>query len=161
MRKIFVSSLAILILSFPIFAQENIASKSVIIKSKENIKRFLKYEMVEFDKIWIPKSINWQDIKQSLQAYLQQKINTVDNAWEKECYSFMKENLKNYKKEFCGFTKNNKNYLFCSMYIISMAPKESTGQNFTLIEDGGSGVVRFIYDIENKQIIKLEWNFEA
>jgi hypothetical protein len=67
-------------------------------------------------------------------------------------------------KTTCGIITDKGKYIFCSMYLSDLSvakdsPCETPG--FTLIMDGGFSVVRFMFDVVQKEVVGLEWNGEA
>lgn len=129
--------------------------KEAIVKNEQSVKEFLLFEGIVFDDVWIPEKSDLAGIDSALEEYLKNKIELVEDNWQRTQYQGIKEEIGQYNKEYSGFSISEKKFIICNMHQNG----GSAGVNeFTIILDGGCTVVRFIYDIENKKVISLECN---
>ena len=135
-----------------------ISGQTEIIKNEQSVKEFLNFEGIAFDDVWIPEKSDLVGIDKVLEDYLKNKIELVEDDWQCTQYEEIKENIGKYNKQYSGFNVDHKKLLICNMYLYGSSP---TDKKFVIILDGGCSVVRFIYDIEKKKVIRLEYNMPA
>jgi len=136
----------------------------VVIEDESAIKSFFRLLGIECEGTWRPDKMDCQGIDGALKDYLDGRIRSTADAWALEGLRFIREHLEAYKKECCGIIIDKQEYIFCSMYLSVLSPEEagaSEAPGFTLIMDGGASVVRFIFDVLQKEVVGLEWNGEA
>jgi len=128
---------------------------TTIITNPEETRRFLKFEGIGFDDIWIPRAKDIDGLNAALKTYLDSDTPIRTRTWMDREYVL--RNIARYNREYSGFTKDGAKYIICQMlrdYIpITQPPKE-----FTIIMDGGCGIVRVIFDVETKTIVSIDCN---
>ena len=134
-----------------------------IIRDADAIKLFLHSDFwnpinISIDDIWIPGRNDLYDIDFALKVFLKNKIQNEKDSWQRTCYNHIFENLDEYNREYSGFKKGSRKFVFCNMNLFN---DYSANGGFTSIDDGGTSVVRFVYDVQEKRIIRMEWNGEA
>ena len=135
---------------------------SVIITDPEATRDFLVFEGIDFDHVWIPEEADLEGLDSILKALLESDEPIQENTWlDREN---ILDNLPRYDKEYSGFILNDSKYVICQMicwsglqgscYIAEYDP----GNIFTIIFDGGCGVVRVIFDAKSKAVVSIDCN---
>lgn len=136
---------------------------TVVVTSAEATAQFLNYEGIDFDQVWIPETVDFDGLKSALAARLDGEGPMPARWWVDR--EHILAYLNQYSREYSGFIRDNRKYIICNMILLSGAQgsffvpgRGETGTEFTIIMDGGCGIVRVIFDAETKQIIAIECN---
>jgi hypothetical protein len=135
---------------------------SVIITDPEATREFLMFEGIDFDHVWIPEEADLEGLDSILKAYLDPDMPFQVNTWTDKEYVF--DNFLLYDKEYSGFILNDSKYVICQMICRSglqgsfAVAEYEPGIIFTIICDGGCGVVRVIFDAKSKAVISISCN---
>lgn len=137
---------------------------TTIIRDPNATRFFLSFEGIEFDEIWIPEESNLQGLTGTLRSYLSNKI-AGTYSWINNEYILA--NLSRYDREYSGFIHNDSKFIICNMIMFggleggAFIPGKDTEQEFTIIFDGGCGVVRVIFDAETGTVVSIRCNGQA
>ncbi len=135
---------------------------SVIIADPEATRKFLTFEGIAFDQIWIPEKADLEGLDSNLRTYLNPENFVQPNTWIDPEYIL--DNLPRYDREYSGFIVNDSKYIICQMILWSgfqgscFIAEYEPGTKFTRIYDGGCGVVRVIFDAKSKAVISITCN---
>ncbi len=134
----------------------------VIISDQEAIRQFLLFEGIDFNEIWIPQESDIENLDSILRTYLNSDESAQANTWIGREYIL--DNFPRYDREYSGFILNDSKYIICQMILWSgfqgscFIAEYEPGSKFTIIYDGGCGVVRVIFDAESKTVISISCN---
>jgi hypothetical protein len=137
---------------------------SVIVTDPEEVRRFLKYEGIRFDQVWIPKKGDLEGLETVLEMYLDRDTQISTRTWID--HEYIAANLRRYNREHSGFIRGGSKYIICSMILSSFSQgsfvvaehERSHGKRFTIIMDGGCSVVRVIFETKSKTVVSIECN---
>ena len=137
---------------------------SVIVNDPEATRRFLKFEGIRFNHVWIPEETDLEGLEAIIETYLDRDIPIDTDTWIDSEYVL--SNLRRYNREYSGFIRGGAKYIICSMILssgsqgfFSVAEHERpAGKTFTIIMDGGCSVVRVIFDANSKSVVSIECN---
>ncbi len=133
------------------------APYSLIINDPEKIASFWGNK-VGGSATWVLKENELTNVDDAIRSYIQYQLTVEKDEYNKKAYLFIQKNLPAYSREYCGVMENGNKYILCSMNNLI---KNKDDEDFTVIKDGWSSVVRFKYDIKNRKILTLEWNGDA
>ena len=145
--------------SMVILSDDTKGPYSVIIGKLSNIRTFLYYRWIDFDRIWIPKKADIQGLDLVLKSFLEQNKETkTDMYFDRE---FILENLPRYNKEYSGFIKKKTKYVICNMILILDESLRTLPNNeFTTgIYDGGCSVVQVVFNLETKKVDRIDCQY--
>ncbi|MHC4604941.1 MAG: ankyrin repeat domain-containing protein [Planctomycetota bacterium] len=138
---------------------------SVIITEQKAVKEFLRSCGIEFDDVWIPEEKDVKGLESVFESYLDKnRVLDVTTYFDRE---YVLSRFRRYNREYSGFVRDGAKYIVCSMhcfggeynmFVAEVFSKEPNGNKFTIIADGGSGVVRVIYDFPGKTVIHVDAN---
>ena len=139
----------------------------MIITEPQAVREFLRFEGMECDDVWIPEKQDLNGLDSALKIYLRENVALRTHTWIDREYVL--SNLRLYNREYSGFTLDGTRYILCSMhcfggnnmYVAEAPPRELYGKQFTIIFDGGSSVVRVIFDFQSKTVVRIDCNGEA
>jgi hypothetical protein len=136
---------------------------SVIVTDPEEVRRFLKYEGIRFDQVWIPKKGDLEGLETVLEMYINRDTQITSRTWIDQEY--IADNLRKYNREHSGFIRGGSKYIICSMILpigsrgsFVAERKQFHGKAFTIVMDGGCSIVRVIFDAKSKTVISIECN---
>jgi hypothetical protein len=135
---------------------------SVIITDLEATREFLMFEGIDFGQVLIPEEADLEGLDSILKAYLDPDMPVQVNTWIDNEYIL--DNFHLYEKEYSGFILNDSKYIICQMIFWSgfqgscFIAEYDPGSKFTIIFDGGCGVVRVIFDANSKAVISISCN---
>jgi len=140
---------------------------SVIVTDPQETQRFLKYEGIRFDQVWVPKETDLEGLETIIEKYLDRDTPIHAQTWMDSEYVLA--NLQRYNREYSGFIRDGAKYIICSMILSSGSggsfyvaeSKQPQGKTFTIIMDGGCMVVRVIFDAKSKTIVSMDCNGET
>jgi len=140
---------------------------SVIVTDPEAVQRFLKFEGIRFDQVWVPEKGDLEGLETVLEMYLDRDTTIPTRTWID--HEYVAANLRRYNREYSGFIRGGAKYIICSMILSSGSQgsfyvaehKQPRGKTFTIIMDGGCMVVRVIFDAKSKTIVSIECNGET
>jgi hypothetical protein len=129
---------------------------TTIISDPEATRRFLKWESMTFDDIWIPADVDLQGLDETLREYLRHGTpiparTRMDREYVLTCF-------RRYNREYSGFTRHGTKYIVCLMHLYNDRHPEPPRKEFTVIFDGGCGIVRVIYDARTKAVVSVKCN---
>jgi len=136
------------------------APYTVIVEDQQKIRRFLRFEGIEYDEAWIPKPADIEGLDEILQARLEQ--NMGPGMWAS---SSVRANLRRYDREYGGFLEDGSRYIICNMIFFGglegsafIPGYDAPGSDFTIVYDGGCGAVRVVFDVEKKTVVMIQCN---
>jgi hypothetical protein len=137
---------------------------SVIITDPKATQRFLEFEGIKSDQVWVPKETDLEGLETTIEKYLDRDTPFHSDTWIDSEYVLA--NLRRYNREYSGFVRGGTKYIICNMILSAGSggsfyvarSKQPRGKTFTIIMDGGCMVVRVIFDAENKSIVSVECN---
>jgi hypothetical protein len=141
---------------------ESFSSKGpyrVIVTDPKSVRRFLGFDGLKFDDVWIPDEKDVDDLEHVLKSYLEN--NTALRTNTRVDRKFVLAHFRRYNREYSGFSKDGSDYIFCSMHLADDFSQKPPENNFTLIMDGGSAVVRVIFNARTKEVVRIDCNGEA
>jgi hypothetical protein len=92
-------------------------------------------------------------------ASLEKDSSVIASSWLDREYVL--RNFRRYDREFAGFVDDGIKYLICSMVLSDSFHRPPPNAGFTIVADGGSSVVRVIFNAENRSVTKIECNAEG
>ncbi len=131
----------------------------VIVKDIKAVKQFMEFEGIDFDEIWIPKKENIKGLQYSLRNYLNET--TKISTWTWIDREYILSNISRYNLEYSGFIKDGTQYIICNMVLFSEHLNKGNIERFSIIMDGGCGVVRVIFALKSKSVVRIDCNGEA
>jgi hypothetical protein len=134
-------------------------SKNVTIESPKEVKHFLEFEGIDYDDIWIPNQDDICGLCSSLSKYLSEAPQVTTETWVDR--DFLLSNISKYRMEYSGFIKNGVRYIICNMLLYDFAERDTAKEQFTIIMDGGCGVVRVIFKASDKSVVRIDCNGAA
>ena len=134
------------------------APYTTIITAPEAIRSFLKCYAIDFDDIWIPKDDGIRDLGKVLESFLGQDAPKKRGDWVNREYVLA--HLHQYHREFAGFIDDDTEYVVLSMHLNDFF-REPPDNTFSMMSDGGSSVVRVIFDLEAGAVVHIECNGQA
>lgn len=129
---------------------------SVIIGKLRNIRTFLCYRWINFDRIWIPKKADIEGLDLILKNSLEQNANIKTETYFNREYIL--ENLPRYNKEYSGFIKNKTKYVVCNM-VLAESQGAPLDNEFTGIYNGGCDAVQVVFNVEIKKVIRIDCQY--
>jgi len=141
---------------------------SVIVTNRQKVRQFLSWEGIHYDEAWIPQTADLDGLEASLRSYLSGQMGKTSMTGPPMDSGFVLANLRRYNREYSGFYRGGSRYIFCNMFLfwgigtsyVSEYGGPSGGE-FTIIYDGGCGVVRVIFDAQTKTVVNIDCNGEA
>ena len=126
---------------------------SVIIGKVSDIRKFLYYRRINFDRIWIPKKADIEGFDLVLKNYLEQRANIKTDTYINREYIL--ENFPRYNKEYSGFIKNKTKHVVCNMILNE--PQITPRKNeFTVgIYGGGCDIIQVVFNVEINTVILI------
>lgn len=132
---------------------------NIIIESPKATKYFLEFEGIEYDEIWIPSQDDICRLRSSLKKYLDEIPKVTTGTWVDR--EFLLSNISKYKMEYSGFVRRRVRYIVCNMILFDGGVRGSGKEQFTIILDGGCGIVRVIFKASDKSIVRIDCNGDA
>lgn len=136
---------------------------SVIIANPQKVRQFLSFEGIHYDEAWIPEQTDLNGLDGSLRSFL-----TGEASAQVYGREYVLSNLRRYCREYSGFEHRGSRYIICNMFLFwGMGTSYvsdyggPSGGEFTIIYDGGCGVVRVIFDVRTRTIVSIDCNGEA
>jgi hypothetical protein len=135
---------------------------SVIISDPVATRQFLIFEGIDFDQIWIPEGTDLEDLDSILKTCLTSEKPIQTSTWLDSEYIL--DNFSRYDREYSGFILNDSKYIICQMILWSgfqgscFIAEYEPGIKFTIIFDGGCGVVRVIFNVESNTVVSISCN---
>jgi len=136
--------------------EHNTFACNVIIESPKATKHFLEFEGIVYDEIWIPNQDDICELRSSLRKYLGEAPQVTTETWVNR--DFLLSNISKYKMEYSGFIRKGVRYIICNMILYSGGEKGAAKEQFTIILDGGCGVVRVIFKASDKSVVRIDCN---
>lgn len=132
------------------------APYTIIVADPAVVRRFLQGHRIHFDDVWSPSAADLQGLDVALRSSVEKGPPTRRGAWLE--HDYVLENLACYNREFAGFVDDNVRYLVCQMIFFGEF-RETPPQNaFSMVADGGSGVLRVIFDADKKIVVNVDGN---
>ncbi|UCG58094.1 MAG: hypothetical protein JSU70_01040, partial [Phycisphaerales bacterium] len=139
---------------------------SVIVRDPNATRDFLRFAGIQFNQVWIPEETDIEGLDSVLWTYLDSDSTYAHTFIDRD---HILANLPRYDREYSGFILDDSKYIICSMIAWSGIQggcyvakyEEPPGTIFTLIADGGCGVVTVIFDAESKTVVGIECNGEG
>jgi ankyrin repeat protein len=134
----------------------------MIVREKLAVRRFLMFEGYSFDDIWIPEEKDLEGLESNLKTSLER--NTINKKISSIDREFVLKNLRRYNREYSGFTQNGVKYIICQMHClggtmyVASTPSAEYPNQFSIIFDGGSAIVRVLFEADSKKIVWIECN---
>jgi hypothetical protein len=111
----------------------------------------------EMDEVWIPDVNDLTGLDGVLRTYLDSDTpGRPDESIDREYILF---NLPLYNREYSGFTKKGRKYIICQMHTFyDDEPFGPPDNMFSMILDGGCGVVRIVFDAVTGAVVSIACN---
>ncbi len=143
--------------------------KLSIVKDEKRIESFLTESRIAFEAAFGPDSVEWGEVRCALEKHLAEGRAAEFEEASEEDFAYVRERLDEYWKEFGAFRHADQEFLVCNMHMYGgdedfFAELGGEGEPlpvFTCMEDGGKGVVRFVYRLSDRTVTALEWNGES
>jgi len=129
---------------------------SIIVSDTKSIQEYLRSNGIDFDDMWIPEQSDIEVIDPVLRSHLSKNI--VVGAKEHFDPKLVLRNLHLYNREYSGITRDGARYIICQM-IIHDLPEDRPDNAFIMIHGSANGVVRFVFDVQNKTIVKIDCEY--
>jgi hypothetical protein len=129
---------------------------SVVVSNSKNTGDFLRFEGIDFDQVWIPQKSDLEGIYSALKTYLES--NTTIKT--KTCMDreYVLAHLPQYNREYSGFVKSGTRYIVCNMILLADVCRKPSDNEFTIILDGGCGIVRVVFEAKSKTVVHIDCN---
>lgn len=131
------------------------APYTIIVADPVVVRRFLQGYRIHFDDVWSPSEADLQGLDVALRSSMEKGPPTRRGAWLERDYVL--KNLMCYNREFGGFVDEGVRYLICQM-IFDEFRETPPGNKFSMVADGGSGVIRVIFDADKKTVVNVDGN---
>jgi ankyrin repeat protein len=129
----------------------------IIIARPRELRGFLWFEGLDFEDVWIPGQADIKEFDVALRACLESS--RLPEARSMVSREFVLANLRRYHREYAGFVKDGVKQVVCQMVLPSDFTEAPPEENwFTIIMDGGCGIVRVVFDTETKTIAAIACN---
>lgn len=130
---------------------------TVIITKTQGLREFLWFQGMDFEDVWVPTETDIEGLDAALRAFLQ------ENRDIRARTHFHRESvladLRRYNREYSGFVKDGTRYIACQMVSLTGDfSREPSDDQFSMICDGGCGVVKIVFDAETKTVIEIDCN---
>ncbi|MBN2133227.1 MAG: ankyrin repeat domain-containing protein [Sedimentisphaerales bacterium] len=139
------------------------APYTVIVEDRQKIRRFLRFEGIEYDEAWIPKPADIEGLDDVLRTCLEHDVDFVERTWVDSVQ--LLANFRCYDREYGGFLEGGSRYIICNMIFFGglegsafIPGSDAPGSDFTIVYDGGCGVVRVVFDVEKKTVVMIQCN---
>ncbi len=138
---------------------EAYAPYTIIVTDRHEVRSFLKGHVIPFDDVWTPSQADIQGLDSVVKASLEEDSSVIASSWLDREYVL--RNYRRYNQEFGGFIDNGVKYLICSMVLSHSFYRPPPNARFAIVADGGSAVLRIIFNAETRSVTKIECNGEA
>ena len=127
---------------------------SIIVTAPQAVRGFLKFQGYNFDDVWIPEEKDIEGLEFNLKTFLQENTSIRAKTWVSR--EVVLANFRRYSREYAGFSIDGNKYIICQMHLFPHP--DEPGNYFSFIGDGGSSVVRIVYNPESNDIVWIECN---
>jgi hypothetical protein len=154
----------IILLGFDLFCMKPIHLSDLppgqqrIITDTKSIAKYLKWNSVSFDSVWIPHNSDLANIDSALQLFLSDSIKHSYDSISYRKISFIGEK---YDKEFSGFHSGTEKCIIVQMILSGPDESKTGSDSFSIICDGGFDVVYFVYSTISRKVFFMGWNPNA
>jgi len=125
---------------------------TIIVTDEGNVRGFLHWEMVRFEGIWIPTEADLEGLQQNLKTHLTELASASERWIERD---LIRVYLRVYDRRYSGFTQDNRKYIVCCMDLFDFSEDELPGNSFSIISDGGCGIVIIVFDAETGAVVSI------
>lgn len=132
---------------------------AVIVKDHREIQRFLRTEGIVFDFVWVPGKADLEWTDEALRGALERSEGVSPQQWFDAKH--VATRLPKYHREYSGFVKDRERYLICNMHVFEEPDSDPVPAGFSTIRDGGCDVIRVIFDVRSRTVVRIECNGEA
>jgi ankyrin repeat protein len=132
----------------------------VIITEAQGLRQFLWFEGMDFEDVWIPTPADLKGLDVALGTFLEgNRVIRTRTHFERE---YVLAHLRRYDREYGGFVKDGRRCIVCQMHLMGgNMVRSRRKKGFSMICDGGCGVVRIVFDAATKAVIEIDCNGEA
>jgi len=125
---------------------------SVILTNPSAVREFLRRQSILYDRVWISgkEDIDALDLKDAIGKSTQIKTKTQFDL------DYILSHLSGYNREYAGFIRQGRKYLFCNMDFSQFNREPQEG--FTWGSDGGCNLARVVIDIADKAVVRIDCN---
>jgi hypothetical protein len=155
---------AIIFLGFDLFCMKTIHVSDLppgqqrIIMDTKSIAKFLTWNSVSYDSVWIPQKSDLAIIDSALQIFL---TDSIKNSYDSISYRKISFVIEKYNKEISGFYSGTEKCIIVQMVLWGHDESKTGLDNFSIICDGGFDVVYFVYSTISQKILFMGWNGNA
>ena len=132
------------------------APYSVVVTDSKNTRDFLRFEGIDFDQVWIPQKSYLEGVDSALKTYLESNTTIKTETWVDREYVL--SHLHQYNREYSGFVKSGTKYIVCNMILFANVCRKPPDNKFTIILDGGCGILRVVFEAKSKTVVHIDCN---
>ncbi|UCF16699.1 MAG: ankyrin repeat domain-containing protein, partial [Phycisphaerales bacterium] len=132
---------------------------TVIVSEPQTVREFLRFEGLEFEDVWIPDKDDLEGLEAALKTFLENNTSIRSRTWVDR--EFVLAKLRLYNREYSGFLRDESKYIICQLHLCWFPSHGPPVERFSIIFDGGSSIVRVIFEAESKEIVHIDCNGEA
>jgi ankyrin repeat protein len=131
--------------------------RPVVVRQAREVWKFLRWEGVDFDEIWIPEQIDFRGLEASLRKYVARaRSDPTDGV---TAPSSLLTDFNSYTRQYSGFVRSGVPYIVCCLYsfsrgssYVSVGPSED---RFPLVLDGGCGIVIVVFEADSETVVHI------
>ena len=129
---------------------------SVIVTRLRVIRGFLRSQGINFDQIWIPEKEDLEGLDVILKRALDEDSVIQTQTWFSRRQ--ISDHLDQYNREYAGFINDGVKYVICNMDIME-GRAQPPDNDFTEVWDGGCSVVKVVFQLDTKTVVRIDCNF--